>query len=270
MKNYYRILRISRQASEEEIKRAYWRLALVFHPDKNQSPESASLFQEINEAYEVLSDQDKKVIYDQLLNASFVSTTVDVEPQRVHRDPAYRRRQTGNYHPKPAQPSERLLLMAYLLRYLRAISLVGIGYCALMILDYSLPFRISNELVVSEVNRIQSWQYQNSAYVIITDKLHQFPVSREGSNYFPEGSHAAVATSRLMNVLVKVESEDKKFTVRSLGSVYSNFLFMPGILLILSVGGLVLKNGLEFRFSFQVAICMFLFFNLIFLSVSIL
>ncbi len=270
MKDYYQILRISRNASAEEIKRAYRRLAIVFHPDKNRSAESSSLFQEINEAHEVLGDPEKRARYDRLLNASFSSAPVDVPPQQWHRDPAYRRRQQAGYKPRPPQPSERLLMMAHFLKYLRVISLVGLGYCGILMLDYCLPFRMSDEIVLSEAERDNSWKYHHTPYVVVTNKSHQFPVSAEGSVFFIVGSHATVVTSRLLNILVRVESENKGHTILSLESVYRNFIFMPVILLILSIAGLTLKKGIEFRFSFEVAICVILFFNLIFLFVSIL
>ena len=63
--NYYQILGIAREASTEEIKRAFRRLALKFHPDTNNGGEAAELrFKEINEAYSTLGDPDKRRNYD--------------------------------------------------------------------------------------------------------------------------------------------------------------------------------------------------------------
>merc|ERR1711963_1222213 len=64
-KDYYTILGVSRAASDDEIKKAYRKLALKYHPDKNQSPGAEERFKEIGEAYDVLSDSRKKQIYDQ-------------------------------------------------------------------------------------------------------------------------------------------------------------------------------------------------------------
>lgn len=64
--DYYSLLGISRQASESEIKKAFRRLSLQYHPDKNLEDESAhEKFVEINRAYEVLSDNEKRRVYDQ-------------------------------------------------------------------------------------------------------------------------------------------------------------------------------------------------------------
>ncbi|MCW2277859.1 J domain-containing protein [Heliophilum fasciatum] len=65
-KDYYAVLGVSRQATDKEIRKAYRGLAQKFHPDVNPSPDAEKKFKEINEAYEVLSDEQKKAQYDQL------------------------------------------------------------------------------------------------------------------------------------------------------------------------------------------------------------
>ena len=65
--DYYKTLGVERSASAEAIKRAYRKLASKHHPDKNKDdPKAAETFSKINEAYEVLSDKDKRAKYDQL------------------------------------------------------------------------------------------------------------------------------------------------------------------------------------------------------------
>jgi curved DNA-binding protein len=66
-KDYYKILGVERKAGEDEIKRAYRKLALQYHPDRNPGNKQAEdKFKEINEAYQVLSDSDKRARCDQL------------------------------------------------------------------------------------------------------------------------------------------------------------------------------------------------------------
>jgi len=64
--NYYQTLDVDRNASQEEIKRAYRKLARKYHPDVSKEPNAESRFKEINEAYEVLGDREKRATYDQL------------------------------------------------------------------------------------------------------------------------------------------------------------------------------------------------------------
>lgn len=63
-KDYYKILGVSKDASAEEIKSAYRNLSKKWHPDLNHSPEAKDKFAEINEAYEVLSNPEKRRQYD--------------------------------------------------------------------------------------------------------------------------------------------------------------------------------------------------------------
>jgi curved DNA-binding protein len=66
-KDYYKILGVDRKASEEDIRKAYRKLAMQYHPDRNPHDKQAEeRFKEINEAYQVLSDPKKRTHYDQL------------------------------------------------------------------------------------------------------------------------------------------------------------------------------------------------------------
>ncbi|MCB0430916.1 MAG: J domain-containing protein [Flavobacteriales bacterium] len=65
--DYYKLLGVGRNASDQEIKRAYRRIAMEIHPDINPSPEANALFSQINLAYETLIDADKRFNYDYLI-----------------------------------------------------------------------------------------------------------------------------------------------------------------------------------------------------------
>jgi DnaJ-class molecular chaperone len=70
-RDYYEILGVEKSASAADVKKAYRKLALKFHPDRNKEPDAEQKFKEINEAYEVLSDQQKRQTYDQFGHSAF-------------------------------------------------------------------------------------------------------------------------------------------------------------------------------------------------------
>lgn len=69
-RDYYEVLGVSRGASSDEIKKAFRRLAREYHPDVNKAPDAEARFKEINEAYEVLSDEQKRAAYDRYGHAA--------------------------------------------------------------------------------------------------------------------------------------------------------------------------------------------------------
>ncbi|MBF0113150.1 MAG: DnaJ domain-containing protein, partial [Desulfamplus sp.] len=70
--DYYKILGVNKSAIQQEIKKAYHKLALKYHPDKNQDDKNAEAkFKEISEAYAVLSDKEKRQQYDTYGSAGF-------------------------------------------------------------------------------------------------------------------------------------------------------------------------------------------------------
>lgn len=70
-KDYYQILGVTKNSSADEIKRAYRKLALQYHPDRNKTKEADKKFKEVTQAYEVLSDSQKKQSYDQFGHQAF-------------------------------------------------------------------------------------------------------------------------------------------------------------------------------------------------------
>jgi molecular chaperone DnaJ len=70
-RDYYEILGVDKKSSAKDIKSAYRKMALKYHPDKNKAADAEEKFKEINEAYQILSDGEKKKTYDQFGHAAF-------------------------------------------------------------------------------------------------------------------------------------------------------------------------------------------------------
>jgi molecular chaperone DnaJ len=73
-RDYYEVLGVRRDASPEEIKRAFRQAALKYHPDRNKAPDAEARFKEASEAYEVLSDQQRRQLYDRYGHAGLDGT----------------------------------------------------------------------------------------------------------------------------------------------------------------------------------------------------
>ncbi|XP_012530290.1 dnaJ homolog subfamily C member 30, mitochondrial [Monomorium pharaonis] len=91
MKNHYDTLNITPHATQNEVKSAYYKLTLQFHPDKNKTEYAKQRFQDISDAYEVLSNHEQRRIYDRsiLVRRQPMSSTTVEEPMSNYRDKVY-------------------------------------------------------------------------------------------------------------------------------------------------------------------------------------
>jgi len=94
-KDYYKILGVGQDASEDDIKKAYRKMALKYHPDKNNESGAEERFKEIAEAYEVLSDADKKAAFDRYGDEALHRGRT--RGSRRHSEDNYRR--NAHFHP---------------------------------------------------------------------------------------------------------------------------------------------------------------------------
>jgi molecular chaperone DnaJ len=119
IENYYKILEVSRDASEDEIKRSYRKLALKYHPDKNPSGDkfAESKFKEIVDAYHVLSDKNRRTIYDYDLSKGYR------KPR--HSSTSGRPAEKAPEKPKAPEPVTHLTILKQLTRIRKQVETVS-------------------------------------------------------------------------------------------------------------------------------------------------
>ena len=88
IKDYYDILNVPKDCTETEIKKSYRKLAMLYHPDKNnQNDEAAKTFQDISESYLVLGNYEKRQLYDQLGYEAFLDKMDEGEDEIFKQNP---------------------------------------------------------------------------------------------------------------------------------------------------------------------------------------
>lgn len=260
MKNYYFILSLNIYASEAEVKRAYRKLAVQFHPDKNNSPEAEEIFKEVNEAYEVLGDPAKKAIYDQMLRGEEV-VEEPVEPPR-HRDPRYRHRPQPPTGPRrPTHREEILAMMAENLRYALMVSRLTLLFSVILIADYSLP------PVKTTTNVVTENQTRGSNFKLELRDGKSVSVSREAAKKLRRATQLTIYRSAWFSVPRMLEDERTHFRTSIDLSIYGSFIFWPVLLLLTSLAGTFYWKGVEFRFNVAIVNVILFILTLVFLQV---
>jgi curved DNA-binding protein CbpA len=256
MKDYYKILGVRSTAHDADIKRAFRQLAVRYHPDKNSDPSAELLFKEINEAYTVLSDPQKRAGYDWKRQKPLA----EFEPAPPkHRDPAYNRpRQKG-----PPRKSERQRMFELMSRYqptINRITFVCFLISAIMLIDYLLPNRISEEKITRTYHHTTTaGKYSATWHDIITSGEKKIEVSFELAKYFQTEDNIIVTSSLLFGVLRSVEANGKFVALRK--SIYGNFVFAPAALLLISFMALLFRKDVEKSFNYGIVTMVILFFT---------
>jgi curved DNA-binding protein CbpA len=264
LKNYYFILEISIYAKEGDIKRAYRKLALLYHPDKNASPNAATIFREINEAYEVLIDPQKKLAYDQMLVGAAPVAVVS-EPTS-HRDPRYRPKPPGFVSTKTSQRKEMLEWMARNLPGAILLSRFTLCCSLFLFVDFCLPEKNDSQ----QIKDFEIIYDRQGATGVKIESVNgeQFRVKKEGIASLTKGDTITIRSSAILGVPKRVKSVNENFDSRIRVSIYGNFIFFPFIWIVTSALGAFYKKGVEFRFNLSIVNALLIIFNLIILRIS--
>jgi len=248
MKDYYQILGVSSTAPSAEIKRVYRRLAMLYHPDRNHSPEAEQIFKEINEAYDVLSNDEARQWYDYKRQSTNSSTTYSdrtrTSSRPAHRDPAYHRKRA----PRPVDPTpSKDETLAHYLPYFLWMNQVGVAMMFIFLLDYSLPLTTSTERIMI-LYSIPPHDAVNQG--IVTTHAHRIQISRELNN-FKEGDEIELHYTPIFKTIMQARYNNQIFETADKG-IYGPIFVFPVALFITSILGLVFRANVEYAFNLSI------------------
>ncbi|HEY8935826.1 MAG TPA: DnaJ domain-containing protein [Cyclobacteriaceae bacterium] len=249
MKDYYEILGVSPASSSAEIRRIYRRLALQYHPDKNPSPEAQATFQEINEAYEILGDEENRRRYDLKRQAP---STPDLTPDDIYahaspayRDPAYRRRQPQSATPRV---NENVEMMRRYLPYISWLTWAGLATMVIFMLDYTLPFLHSTEKVIkTTVTHVKG----TSSYLV---KTTNHSVRLYDGSSFENNTDVDLEYTPILQVVFKIVDHNRTEKIATSRGVYGPIFFLPLLLFSTAIAGFFLRKNIEYSFNINITL----------------
>ena len=266
MKDFYQVLGVTRLASSREIKIAYRKLAIQYHPDRNQDSHAEFRIKEINEAYHTLRDKDRRWLYDQkFYRPVAVEKSVVVQTSSAFSNP-FTAPPTAP-PPAPRRSNEHAIreMVGRHLAFVRNISVVSIVFCLFLLFDYTLPFAETNEQITGKhINMVPHGVSTFRSNMIITNYITRLRLPADLVEQLKTGDQVTIMATRLVGVPISLRSGlvvQKSFNA----TIYRNFLFLPAILLITTVLTFFYRGKAEFRFTLGVINFFMLFMSVLFL-----
>lgn len=268
MKDYYKLLEVSKSATQEEIKRSYRRLALKYHPDKTSYSGAAQLFANINEAYNVLGKKESRALYDLKMNRPVSPPTYHTTNTSQKRPNPYSRSTfTGQGNPYGYQGSPHVNSQVDIrpyVKYFKRISLGAFVFCVLISFDYFLPaFKVPDQIMAKTYKRARQ-QYE----LQLTQGY--FYVAGEETRNIRIGQKAVLSYTPLFDKLIKVTLviDNQEYDYHVQVSIYRSFSFALIILLITSYLGTFQLKKPESIMNFAIVNVLLFVLVFVFLSMS--
>lgn len=263
VKDYYFILGVAPRASQEEIKKAYRKLARQFHPDKNLSSFAEEKCKEINAAYEVLGDENKRVAYDS-------SLLVEELPQSS-RERA--RERFINFYKVAGRVLREERQKEYeIKRKYRHIPLIAVILCLFFLLilfiDLSLPLRTElHEFDLEATNRAFQHNPDPSPRLFFED--NKFVRLRGKKGWLPKEKEVVCSLTPILSLPRFVRDSTSKMAVAAL--IVDFLSIFPYTLLICSIVFFYhfFRNKIEQSYDSAIVCFILLILNLILLLMSI-
>lgn len=254
MKDYYKLLGVSTTASADEIKRAFRKLAVKYHPDKNpDNPHAEEMFKLINEAYDVLGDWEKRKMYDLRWENPF--TGIAPEPEKKSpEDPRYRRRRPPGARPPVSHNSPADLMRDYL-PYVRIISYTGLLFAVLIYADLLLPYTDRTEHL--EIVKTREANRHNNAYMFITESGHQIRVYDYDARHLMKEEVIRFSETMIFKTVMLISDKGPTYQIK-VAYIYRTLFFFPLILLGSSLAAALYRKNVNIPFNFGIVSGIFL------------
>jgi curved DNA-binding protein CbpA len=258
--DYYAILGITEGASQQEIKQAYRKLAVLYHPDKNPDPQAEVRFKEIAVAYDVLGDEFKRKAYD--MRFMPLLQELMTHPPQAHRDPRYRR---GGAYPRPhnGKSTQRELMQQYLPRVFW-LNKAAMAFFIVMFLDYVLPSRHSTEEIIQmDATNIHTppGGPRTADYRTVTDRGTELDLSSSEALHFDVRDHVEIQSTLIFSTILRITNLKAHYEVRRYG-IYGPPGVVPLLMLLTAGLALLTRPGAEMSFSLTIASGTLLFITL--------
>lgn len=262
--DYYEVLGVSRSATDQEIKRAYRKLVVLYHPDKNPSSEAERLIKEINAAYDVLSDPESRRNYD-LKGYQELSDILNNPPPPRHRDPRYRGKGTSGQPKKKSETQEIHEMMASYSQQTRIVTISAMSFCVILFFDLLLPMREFKD-VITRVGYHHE-RRAHTADILEFGFLDRIKIGKDDGVHFRKGDSVVVNRTIFLQIDYQVKANDGYVTTVPI-SIYRSFAFGPLIMFVLAAYGLLLARKVEMKFNLGVACFFFIILNFVFVLMS--
>jgi hypothetical protein len=266
MKDYYKILQVPNHASQEEIKKAFRSLAVKYHPDKCDLPDAMTLFQQVNEAYQTLSNPEKRAIYDFKVSQSQIYST----PAASYQQPFQPKTRYRKRYRKPIFKEDNTLeLIKPYVKHAYRVSIFSLCFCGLLLVDFLLPEAMKEDVLIAKT---QNYLFDVSGSR--TDFLYglnrKMPVSSEFTNMFALGGKVKIFQTPLFAVFKRVEYDrgDVLFVAMAHYNIYYTFWFLPLLLFIFSLIGVLNAEKEKLCFDMGLVSIVFLIITLVVLGVA--
>ncbi len=235
MKDYYRTLEVHPKATTQEIKKAYRKLAVKYHPDKSNYEDADRLFAAINEAYRTLSDPDKRFVYDTaLMNREPTLPESRNQANEQGNRPQNKTRTQRRY--ATSKPSTRELILPYV-NYMRMAPFFYLFFCLLLVVDKVMPLETYQETAPQARYDFRGrLEFQANGNTLRMSNGKKISISLDDRIYLMDHPELITLRTFFFEKFVSAQtSNGNGHRISPYTSIYTNMVYLPISLLLLSL-----------------------------------